>query len=309
MRCHYLKPEAVTVESGRTALTLEWNVFCDVPQSVGTVRRLSGVPVLGDVCPVASNLYASRITVKPFDAKAWRFSVEYDTGNVYESVRNIAAERRPWNAAPTVEYQRAEERVVCEKYLCSSGGAVSERPILNPAGDPYNTPPEVVRAYYTIIIKWAVRSFLGEVVNDLEGTVNAGGVVIDEYSYAPRELQLLTLTPTKVKTDDGVEYYELAAEICFKYWGHDYKPLAMGFNAFDETGKKRAVLIDSGGKYNFTSGTRITDPVLLGSDGKLLTSDAAQMPAMEGFFQTFEYLPSADWSSLKIPAIKAWVVK
>lgn len=294
-RIHPLIPDSFRVERQSNTLSVTWNVICDEPQTVKSVQALDGAPAYGSVCPIADWLRAVALDWKPVDAYTWQCTVQYS--NTYgEDVSGGVS--NPWNEAPSIRYVPGAEMVVEEKYWYADG---RQKAILNPAGDPYDNPPQVPRYFTTIEITWNARRFDDRDVDEFKGTLNGNPVTIDRRGYPAGTLLLSELTPNP--TNDGKRsYVSITAQIIYKSYGHNFRPLFLGWKARESAGgDPKPVYITPKGKYVLApeGGSKaITTPVLLDAYGKLLGKDAEPM------YGNYQYLTAKSWSALQIPGIR-----
>ena len=302
-RIHPLIPDSFRIEKNTHTMTLTWNVICDEPQTPQSIRNMPGVPVYGNSCPLATWLKAASIEWKPIDAWNWQATVQYTNNlNATSSSAGVGGTSKPWNEPPVVRYTPGVEMVVEEKYWYANG---KQAPILNPAGDPYDNPPQVPRYFTTIEITWNARRFSNNNVNEFKGTINGKPVTIDARQYPDGVLLLSEITPNKMNDGENT-YVSITAQIVHKSYGHNYCPLLIGFRAKEKASDTEAkpLYITPAGKYAFTeSGNKaITEPALLKRDGTLLYD--GPRPGLDGFYGNYQYLTAKSWSGLAIPTIQ-----
>lgn len=303
-RIHPLIPDSFRVERSAHTLTVTWNVLCDEPQTPRSVSELPGVPKYGSACPVADWLYAVSLDWKPIDAFSWQCTVSYS--NALDESSAGSGDRAPWNEPPSIRYTPGSEMIVEERfYKKSENGKESREPILNPAGDPYDNPPQVPRYYTTIEISWNARRFNDRDIDEYKGTLNYNPVTIDGHAYPSGVLLLAELVPNPVN-DGRRSYVTISAQIVHKPYGHNFQPMFLGFRAVDpEDGETKPLYIDSKGKYTFTAAGNkaITSPALLKADGT--TVGDGPDPKAEAQYGDYQYLRAKSWTALQIPAMRA----
>ena len=302
-RIHPLIPDSLRIEKNTQTMTLTWNVICDEPQTLQSIRDMPGVPAYGNICPIATWLKAASVDWKPIDAWNWQATVQYtNTLNTTTNSAGVGGTIKPWEEPPVIRYTPGVEMVVEEKYYKADG---TQAPILNPAGDPFDNPPQVARYFTTIEITWNARRFNNNDVKEFKGTINEKPVTIDAQQYPAKLLLLSELTPNPVN-DGTYSYVSITAQIVYKSWGHNFCPLLMGFRAKEKASDAVAkqIYITPQGKYAFTeSGNKeITEPALLKLDGTLLYD--GPKPGADGNFGDYPYLTAKSWSGLAIPSMR-----
>ena len=199
-RIHPLIPDSLRIEKNTHTMTLTWNVICDEPQTLQSIRDMPGVPAYGNICPIATWLKAASVEWKPIDAWNWQATVQYTNNlNATSSSAGVGGTVKPWEEPPVIRYTPGVEMVVEEKYYKADG---TQAPILNPAGDPFDNPPQVPRYFTTIEITWNARRFNNNDVKEFKGTINEKPVTIDAQQYPAKLLLLSELTPNPV--NDGI---------------------------------------------------------------------------------------------------------
>lgn len=302
-----IKPKNIRIDSGTTALPLDYLILCDQPQTPDSIRQLSGVPRIGSRCPYVSTLVCKNINFEPVDATTWRASADFSTREVSGDA-TVETEENPSRRRPEILYDYETVPVVVEKAFAHDADIFQELPIQNSAGDPYDNPPQTTRQLLKLSVKWWVRNFSDGYCEEFRESINAAAVAIDGRNYDKKTCKIVELTPRPFYTPKGQKFIEMTAIILHDSEGFDFRPLERGFNAIFN-GKKLPVYIDKNGKYTGDAtadgAKRITEPVLLDANGGVLTTNAADMINAEPVFGEFRFLKLADWSSLKIPSITA----
>lgn len=302
-RIHPLIPDSLRIEKNTHTMTLTWNVICDEPQTLQSIRNVPGVPSYGNSCPIATWLRVASVEWKPIDAWNWRATVQYTNSlNATSSSAGVGGTSKPWNEPPVIRYTPGSEMIVCERYWYADG---LQAPILNPAGDPYDNPPQIPRYFTTIEITWNARRFSSNNIGEFKGTLNGKPVTIDGQPY-PNGTLLLSELATNPMNDGEYSYVSITAQIIYKSYGHNYNPMFMGFRAREFAGDAVAkpIYITPDGKYSFNpSGNQaITEPALLQRNGMLLY--AGPTPGAQALFGDYQYLRAKSWSGLAIPTIE-----
>lgn len=304
-----LIPDSHEVDKNVSSMSLPFLIRSDRILSQEEVKRQEGVPVIGSKCPLLPSLCAHRLAFNAYDGYTWKCVVQYSSESITGDYSYQGTGSKPWNRPPVISYEDDCEMVVQEKCYADDDqeGGEPTMAILNPAGDPYDNPPQVPRRFKHINIRWNVRSFKDSQISSFLDTINSNPVTIDGVPRAARTLYLETLLPQPMLTDDGVEYVEMTARITYKPWGFNFRPLEMGYNAVDpSTGKTRPVYVDQQGKFVFEpeGNTRITEPVLLNENGRLLVNSANEARQATPVYGNKRYLKMTDWKGLAVPSVR-----
>lgn len=307
-----LIPDSYSIEKTAASMALTFLIRSDRILSTDEVKKQPGVPQIGSECPLSKSLFAQSLDFKAYDGMTWTCTVRYTSDASVKGGGNWSWQgtgSKPWNRPPVIRYEDDAEMQVVEYCFNDSGAGAKEPtfPMTNSAGDPFDPPPQMPRRFKHININWNVRSFRDSQIESFLDTLNSKAVTVDGVPRAERTLYLATLTPQPAVTDDGVEYVEMTAKITYKPWGHNFKPLQMGYNAYDpKTKKTRPIYIDKAGKFTFetTGTTRITEPVLLNEKGVWLADNAYDARNVAGVYADKRYIKETDWKGLKIPGIR-----
>ena len=289
-------PQDYTLTRDRDSLKLIWHIECDQDQTLQSVRALDGVPSIGTCSPLAANLFASKIRFEMRSSRYFRATVEYTSAtgsSTSESAENLAD--RP----PSIRYFDECEMVPLE-YCYSGDEKTPETPVLNSAGDRFPEVPMIPRLRMRIEISWYSNRDMEGKLQQYFNTLNQYALRLDGNTYAPQTLWCVRLQSAVRYNAQGKEFTCMELTLRHDPATWNCKIMQTGYNAIDHSGQKYPIRLAEG-KYTLEQelGSPITEPALLDSNGHLLTA------GKHAVYEEFRYLPTADWSELHIPSVKA----
>ena len=292
-------PEDFTVTTRRSSMTLEYFIKTDKAQTPATLMKLPGVPKVGDRCPLLPALTAQNCRANMIDAHTFIMKVQFQTPSSSSS-RSSADD--PWDQPPRIRYRDDPRTAVTEVAFEDADSIAARLPILNSAGDPFDTPPQILKMRRRIEMTWYRRHFDDTVCDDIWNTVNRNAVFFDGRRYEAETLWCISLGSGNAISASGKEYYRIDCVFLYDREGFHYRPLQCGYRAIDPSDRvAKPVYVDDDGKYTFQSSGRrpVNDPVLLNSIGEL------QRIRGNAEYGDFRCIRCADWSKLNLPKFKA----
>ena len=289
-------PQDYTLTRDRDSLKLVWHIECDSDQTLQTVRQLDGVPRIGTVSPLAANLFATKIRFEMHSARYFRAAVEYASPDNSSSVNSAEdLSERP----PEIRYFDECEMVPLE--FCYSGDETTPvTPVLNSAGDRFPEVPLVPRLRLRIEIAWYTSGSMEGKLQQYFNTLNKNALTLDGEDYEAQTLWCVRLQSAVRYNSANQEFTRVEITLRHDPATWNCKIMQSGYNALDSSGMKYPIrLADGAYSLDQENGALITEPALLDSTGQILPSGA------EAVYGEFRFLPTANWSGLHIPSVKA----
>ena len=289
-------PQDYTLTRDRDSLKLIWHIECDTDQTLQSVRSLDGVPSIGTCSPLAANLFASKIRFEMRSSRYFRATVEYTSvtaNTTSESAENLAD--RP----PSIRYFDECEMVPLE-YCYSGDETTPATPVLNSAGDRFPEVPMIPRLRMRIEISWYTDRNMDGKLQKYFNTLNQHTLRLDGNIYAPQTLWCVRLQSAVRYNSRGREFTCMELTLRHDPANWNCKIMQTGYNAISSSGLKYPIRL-ADGEYTLDqeSGILISEPALLDNNGHLLSA------GNDAVYEEFRYLPTADWSELHIPSVKA----
>jgi len=245
------------------------------------VLSYDDIPKIGDRYSEFSRQIVTSRTCDLFNDSirtAYKVKVEYSepTGLVSTDTKEVA----PWEEDPVVSYDFSNYQTTLEKDKSDD-----KLPVVNSAGDPFDSQPMVDNNIMRVSISRASLSYDAQVAFNLVNTINedietVGG--IDCPNHWAKLLKWAGSTATW-KDSDGREHYyyteSIEIEICMDSW--DLKILDCGFRDIE-----KAPLKDKDKKP-------VTSPALLNGAGY-------QNQSIKPVYLTFQGYKEASWSALNL---------
>lgn len=289
-------PQDYTLTRDRDSLKLVWHIECDTDQTLQSIRKLDGVPRIGSSSPLASHLFASKIRFSMRSGRYFRATVEYTTPQTLTSAENT---ENITDLPPSIRYFDECEMVPLE-YCYSEDDLTPATPVLNSAGDRFPEVPLIPRLRMRIEISWFTAKNMEGKLQPFFNTINRDTIRLDGNIYQPHTLWCVRLQSSVRSNAEGKEYTCMELTLRHDPENWNCKIIQSGFNAFDDSGLKYPIrLADGAYSLDPQKGTLISDPALLDENGKLL------QPGFTAAYGEFRFLPTADWSELNIPSVKA----
>lgn len=304
-----LIPKSFTFSGTSTSVTVPYHIRTNENTNPESVRGLAGFPKYGSACPFAPGLTCESVSIETVNGRF--FIAEATFTNEGGSSGGSDDPEKPWNDPPVIEPIEDRKNVIIERAYESEVHATSgtwpDMPILNPAGDLFDNPPQMEVIQTGVRISWAKKTFSSSQLDYLH-TVNSSAMTINGTSYPAQTLFLANFTAWKKSTPSGANYYSLQAEIRYDRDLHRFKPLFCGWKAIDpDDGIAKKVYINEDGEFGFdpADGEPITEPVLLDEDGQLLADTQDGMRDADAVYGDFILWPIESWSGLSIPSVSA----
>lgn len=275
----------------------------------GNIRTAPGVPLMFQRHPQHNQMVAKSISCNPIDPYNWEITTDYEIPNYSVPDFPETGGLKPWEFPPEIEVvPLPDEKQVVERYFLTEDMYWLPTGLIQlPTGKPFDDPPMMPIRARQITINWNAEEADDVDFEACEYTTNLASVTINGRAYAAGTLYMQMCYFNPARDDDGTLYYKCTAQILYRPDGHHFRPLFCDWEAvFD--GKILPVWkIKETGKWGPPPETpadgdeKVTEKVLLGETGALLTDDPALVSTLTPVFGDFQIYEEGDWSVLEMP--------
>ena len=279
-------------DNGGTSLTLARNylVTISAPDPLGDwiVLSDSRVPHKGAALGT-TGLVADYPQIKLHDADSrlvYLVTVQYNRPELLnvDITKKKKQELKPWELPVQVDISSGTVETVCYEDVAS------HLPIVNSAGEPFQTPVTTARAFMKYSLRRNTLTYDPSMAASYIGTTNTGNITYQGLNIPAHQGKLLGWGASRDMYYDANEnltyYWKESIEIEISYDSYiETKVLDVGFNELDMDTMKLTPIKDKDGK-------QLSTPQLLDGHGKAKSADA------DPVYLTYDVVPSEDWGGI-----------
>ncbi len=244
----------------------------------------NGIPAYGDAHPDVDGLAVSNVSFAQPDetSNVWRATVTYSPGS-------------------TNTHEDEDEQEVVDRYTRLHIGSVTENrdltvdaengtPVVNSAGDPFESVPQVERDFVEIQLARNQNTHPADIIAALNGTVNSSDITVCGVSIPAKCGRI------KIEAD--------------RQFGNPF-PWSVTFRIVINPDTWAVTVLQNGYRY-YPGGSGVSDPVKFTStteDGRVVECSTPQLLDENGYdnrggtpvYATFNQYKAASWASLHLP--------